>query len=153
MAQTERRGPPHLVRRLLIFVLIGVPLGGMLLMLSLPVVMNGNLDLGSVFTEPAMLPALVLLPPFWFVGTVPALFCGALDAKLAGTALAQPWRALLVGALGGALMLLPLLGLYAFGSINGPLPLVLTLAGVGAATTCSVLSALADKVGSEKDAA
>jgi len=147
MARTERGGPPYLGRRLLIFVLVGVPLGSMLLMLALPVAMNGTLE--SAYTTPAMLPALVLLPPFWMIGTAPALVCGGIDAKLAATALAQPWRALLTGASGAALTLVPVIGLYASGMINGPLPLVVGLAGMGAATACSALSALADTKGSK----
>lgn len=151
MAARMRRRPPYLGRRLLVFALVGVPLGGMLLMLALPLLMHGNLDLQGVYTEPAMLPALVLLPPFWMVGTVPALLCGGIDAVLAGTPWAQPWRALLTSACGGAITLLPVLGLYASGLIGGPLPLVVGLAGMGAAATCSLLATLADGLGRRKD--
>lgn len=147
MAEPKRRGAPYLGRRLLIFVLVGVPLGGLLLMLALPLAMSGALDLQGAYTSPVALPALVLLPPFWMLGTGPALLCGGIDARLAGTALTRPLRALLTGVFGGALTLLPVIGLYVSGMIGGFLPLVVGLAGMGAATACSALSILADTAG------
>lgn len=152
MADVAPKGPPYLRRRLLIFILVGVPLGGILLLLALPLVMHGNLDLDGVYISPASLPLLVLLPPFWFVGTPPALVCGGLDARLAATSLAPGWRALLTGIFGGLLTLLPVFGFYAVGTISGPLPLIVGLAGFGAAALCSVLATLADRRRSRRSA-
>ena len=143
-ATDQRRRPPYLGRRLLIFILVGVPLGGMLLLLAIPLVVQGNLDLGSAYTDPARLPMLVLLPPFWMVGIPPALLCGGLDARLAKFALAPLRRSLLTGTLGGILVLVPVIGLYLAGTIHGLLPLVVGLAGLATATVCSLLATLVD---------
>lgn len=146
MPADATKGPPFLGRRLLIFMLVGVPLGSILLLLTLPVVMNGNLELGAVYTDPASLPLLVLLPPFWVVGALPALLCGGVDARLAQTRLGPTRRAISTGCLAALLTLLPVLGLYAAGTIRGALPLLVGLAGTVAAITCSVLSSLADGI-------
>jgi hypothetical protein len=143
LADTEK-GPPYLGRRLVIFIVLGVPLGSMLLLLALPLAMNGNLDLGAAFADPAGLPRLVLLPPFWALGALPALVCGSIDARLTQIPLAPPLRALSTGCVAALLTLLPVFGFYASGLIRGLLPLWVGLAGFIAAAACSVLSALID---------
>lgn len=147
MPAETKKGPPYLGRRLLIFLLLGVPLGSMLLLLALPLAMN--LDMGEAYADPAGLPLLIPLPPFWVVGALPALLCGGLDAKLARTPLAPLLRALSTGCLAALLTLLPVFGFYASGTIRGFLPLLVGLAGLVAAVACSVLSAVADGISSQ----
>ncbi|WP_137152903.1 hypothetical protein [Devosia sp. FKR38] len=145
MTEEQTARPPTLLWRGLIFVLLGVPLGGLLLLLAVPLLLGEGLDLGIAYSDPASLPMLVVLPPFWFIGGPPALVCGLVDARLARR-LGWPLRTALTGLIAGGLLLLPVGLLIQAGMVQGPLPLALGLVGLVAGALCSLVAALADRV-------
>lgn len=146
MAEQQTLRAPSLLWRLLIFVLLGVPLGGLLLLLAVPLLLGEGLDLGITYSDPGSLPKLVLLPPFWFIGGPPALVCGLVDARLART-LGWPLRAALTGVITGGLLLLPVALLMQAGMVHGPLPLALGLVGLVVGALCSLAAMLVDRLG------
>lgn len=143
--QTATSRPPFLGRRLLVFFVLGVPLGNIVLLLALPVVMTGALDLAAAYTDPWSLPLIAILPPAWFIGGLPALLTGGFDYILARRSIRPARRALLTALFGTVLTLLPVTFYYLSDLIHGALPLLVGLAGLVAGAVCSTLAALLDR--------
>ena len=143
--QNTGKAPPFLGRRLLIFFLLGVPLGNIVLLLALPVVMTGTLDLAAAYTDPWSVPLLAILPPAWFIGGGPALLCGGFDYAMARRGIRPAPRSVASAIFGALLTLIPVLGYYFYGLVHGPLPLLVGLAGLVSGAVCSGLSALLER--------
>lgn len=110
--------------QLWLFVLLGPPIGAVLLLMALG-------------ADPLTLPlVLSALPIAYALGLLPALLVGAVDARLRarGTALAaRLGAAAMLGAVGGSLPLLPL---YAASLVRGALPLILPVTAAATALIC-----------------
>lgn len=107
-----------------LFVLLGPPIGAVLLLMALG-------------ADPLTLPlVLSALPITYALGLLPALLVGAVDARLRarGTAIApRLGAAAMLGAVGGSLPLLPL---YAASLVRGALPLILPAIAAATALIC-----------------
>ena len=110
--------------QLWLFVLLGPPIGAVLLLMALG-------------ADPLTLPlVLSALPIAYALGLLPALLVGAVDARLRarGTALAaRLGAAAMLGAAGGSLPLVPL---YAASLVHGALPLILPATAAATALIC-----------------
>ena len=122
------------MKRLLIFALLGPPLGlftGLWIMLP---ILNWGLGDKSVFDY----HQIVLVPVSYMVGTVPACLAGLFDGFLAGRRVRYGplWTALF----GFAVSFLPLASSFAAGFIHGPFILVFGFVGALPAFVCSWLA-------------
>lgn len=110
--------------QLWLFVLLGPPIGALLLLMALG-------------TDPLTLPlVLSALPIAYALGLLPALLVGAIDARLRarGTPIAaRLGTTAILGAVGGSLPLVPL---YAASLVHGALPLILPATAAATALIC-----------------
>lgn len=130
---------PPVLRRLLVFALLGPPIGAATLLALLPVLMTGSFDYGAVYDHPSVATFVAFLVPAYFLGLIPALAIGVLDAALVrrtGPAL----RAAITGLGGALLSLLPIAAALAAGFLHGPAPFFICLAGLVAGPLCSLLA-------------
>lgn len=122
------------MKRLLIFALLGPPLGVATgLWIILPV-FSWALGEASSFDHHQV----VLLPLGYLVGAVPALLAGLIDGFLATRN--SRWRVLWMALAGFVLSFLPLASSFAAGLIHGPFILVFGFVGALPAAVCSWLS-------------
>jgi hypothetical protein len=126
-------GAPE-VKRLLIFALLGPPLGLATGLWGLLPIMSAWLGGGSAFD----LGQIVLLPLGYMVGLVPALLACGFDETLArlNVRFRVGWTALF----GFAASFVPLLGALSMGFLHGPFVLAFGLVGATPASVCSWLS-------------
>jgi Family of unknown function (DUF5413) len=123
------------LKRLLIFALLGPPIGmltGMLALAPILAVMAGDaatLD----FQQIAALPA--LLPVAYVAGLAPALLASAFDGFLGWRKIAR--RPLWCALFGFAASFLPLAASFSMGFLHGPLVLAFGLVGAAPAALCS----------------
>jgi hypothetical protein len=123
------------MRRILVFALLGPPLGFVMVFYVLGPAMNwllgGSADFGWQHV--------VMLPMAYAIGILPALLTALVDAVLAGRGIRR--RLLWTALFGFAASFLPLAGALAAGYIAGePLLLVWGLVGAVPAYVCSRLA-------------
>ena len=122
------------LRRFLIFALLGPPLGMITGLWGILPAMNWSLGGASVFDY----HQIVLTPLAYQVGLVPALLAAAFDGWLAkrGVRFRVVWSALF----GFSVSFLPLVGALSMGFLHGPFVDIFGLLGAAPAAVRSVLS-------------
>ena len=122
------------MKRLLIFALLGPPLGLFTGLWVILPILNWGLGDKSVFDY----HQIVLVPLAYLVGTVPACVAGLVDGFLAGRRVrfGPLWTALF----GFVVSFLPLVSSFAAGFIHGPFILVFGFVGALPAFVCSWLA-------------
>lgn len=124
------------MRRALIFLLLGPPLGLITGMWGILPLFNWTLGAGD---ETIIGPdQLVLLPAAYVMGFVPALIAAGVDAALAKHGV--PWRPVWTGLAGFLVSFVPLLGAIVYGFLSSPWFLLWGLIGAAPALVCSLLS-------------
>jgi len=119
------------MKRLVVFAVLGPPLGLVTGMWGILPVLNWSLGEPSVFDYHQA----ALLPVAYLVGLVPALLVGVFDGLLARRNIA--WRPLWCALFGFAASFLPLLTSFAMGFLHGPFVLLFGLLGAVPAAICS----------------
>ena len=118
------------MKRIVIFVLLGPPLGMMTGLYGMLPVLNWSLG------EPSAIDfhQLVLLPLAYVIGFIPALIVGCFDAALAWTAL-----------FAAAACYIPLMSSISMGFVGGPLIPLFGIIGAAPAALCSWLADKTDQ--------
>lgn len=128
------------LKRLLIFVLLGPPLGmltgllGLLPIVSLFLGDHASIDVHQITALPG------LVPVAYVIGVVPALLVGLLDEALDGWDVGH--RILWCALFGFAVSFLPLLTSLRIGFVHGPFLLLFGLIGAVSGAVCSWLAEL-----------
>jgi len=122
------------MKRLLIFAVLGPPLGLVTGMWGILPVLNWSLGAESVFDY----HQIVLLPLAYQVGLIPALLVGVFDGVLAKRDIG--YRVVWCALFGFAMSFLPLLSSLAMGFLHGPFVLLFGLLGAVPAAVCSWLA-------------
>ena len=119
------------MKRILIFGLLGPPLGLFTGMWGILPVLNQLLGESSVFDY----HQIVLLPLAYMVGLLPALLVGLFDGILARRNIG--YRILWCALCGYAVSFLPVLSSLSMGFVHGPLLLIFGLVGAVPGALCS----------------
>ncbi len=137
------------MKRLLIFLLLGPPLGSfMALFVLLPAIalMAGDI---TGFDASLVVAFIILLPTTYMTGIAPAALVCAVDAFLASRNV-RPWRRVLWSASAGAVIgFLPLLTSLLGGYIHGLWLLLFVVVGAFPGAVCSWLAGRWDRTGHE----
>lgn len=129
------------MKRIVIFVLLGPPLGMITGLYGMLPVLNWSLG------EPSLIDfhQFVLLPLAYVIGFVPALIVGCLDAALATRRVR--WRIAWTVLFAAAACYIPLMSSITMGFIGGPLLLLFGIIGAVPAALCSWLAGKTDQKG------
>ena len=122
------------MKRFLIFGLFGPPLGLLTGLWGIVPILNQSL------TDPPAFDVhqIVLLPPAYMIGLLPALLVGVFDNALARRGVGR--RPLWCALFGFGASFLPLASAFAFGFLHGPLVLIFGLVGAVPGAVCSWLA-------------
>jgi len=119
------------MKRLLIFAVLGPPLGLLTGMWGVLPVLNWSLGAPTVFGY----HQIVLIPLAYMVGLVPALLAGVFDGILARRNI--DYRVLWCALFGYAMSFIPLLSSLSMGFLHGPFVLIFGLLGAVPGAVCS----------------
>lgn len=141
----ERHGAGRLAVRLLVFALLGPPLGAAtMLAVVLPLIAQASSDRELLqFASPDVFFA--GLPAAYLLGAGPALLTGAIDGRLAARDRSRMARAAVAALTGGLFGLVPIVPLLWGGYAHGPLPFTATLCGAVAGGLCSLVCSIGDR--------
>jgi len=122
------------MKRFLIFALLGPPIGLFTGLWGMLPFLNQSL------TDPPIVDIhqIVLLPPAYMVGVLPALLVGVFDNALARRGIGR--RVLWCALLGFGASFLPLASAFAMGFLHGPWVLIFGLVGAVPGAVCSWLA-------------
>jgi hypothetical protein len=119
------------MKRILIFAVLGPPLGLLTGILGIVPVLNWSLGATTVFDY----HQIALIPLAYMVGLVPALLAGVFDGILARRNIG--YRVLWCALFGYAMSFIPLLSSLSMGFLHGPFVLMFGLLGVVPGAVCS----------------
>lgn len=134
-------------RRVLVFAVLGPPIGMVALLVLAPFVLSGSLqpDAYEMQYLGGALPVLLFIA--YFLGIIPSLLAALADYWLQRVGLSSGWRVAGMAVCGGLLSLLPVLVSIIGGFLTPYAAFTFAISGIVAGAACSALTAMLRKAG------